>query len=106
MAEILEVNRSLYYYHQTAETEENDSIKRGRPMPGYSVTKPGIQVPDEQIEEFLMEAVEGEEGMYGYRKLTNYLRIEHQLIISPKKVYRLCDELNILLPKRKTISFT
>lgn len=52
-----------------------------------------------------MEAVEGEEGIYGYRKLTNYLRKEQDLIISPKKVYRLCDELDILLPKRQASSY-
>ncbi|WP_299095776.1 IS3 family transposase [uncultured Metabacillus sp.] len=95
----VEVPRSVYYYHQYVPIEEKP-VKRGRPTPGYSVNKSGVKIPDEQIEEFLMEAVEGEEGIYGYRKLTEYLRDTHDLIISPKKVYRLCDGLDILLPKR------
>ncbi|MCM3651185.1 IS3 family transposase [Metabacillus litoralis] len=99
--EILEVHRSLYYYHQSTEMKATDASKRGRPTPGFSVNQSGKRVPDEQIEEFLMEAVEGEESVYGYRKLTNYLRVQHHLSISPKKVYRLCDKLDILLPKRK-----
>lgn len=101
---LLGVHRSLYYYHSPEEEETKIPAKRGRPTPGYSKTNTGTIVPDEQIEEFLMEAVEGEESIYGYRKLTNYLRQEHHLIISPKKVYRLCDELDILLPKRNGVS--
>ncbi|WP_409254397.1 IS3 family transposase [Bacillus sp. SCS-153A] len=102
---LLEVHRSLYYYHSPEDEEETvATAKRGRPTPGYSITVSGTIVPDEQIEEFLMEAVEGEESVYGYRKLTNLLRQEYNLIISPKKVYRLCDELDILLPKRNGVS--
>ncbi|NEZ02519.1 IS3 family transposase [Bacillus shackletonii] len=96
----LEVSRSLYYYHQDIETNEKIVTKRGRPSPGYSLRKDGSMVSDEQIEELLMEGIEGEEGIYGYRKLTNYLRVEHNLVINFKKVYRLCDKLGILLPKR------
>jgi putative transposase len=98
----MEVNRSLYYYHQ--ESEEKPVAERGRPVPGYSITTVGVKVSDAQIEEFLMEAVEGEEGIYGYRKLTNYLRNEHNLVINPKKVYRLCEKLDILMPKRNAPS--
>lgn len=94
----------MYYYHQNAEKSEETSGKRGRPCPGLSKTKSGKMVSDEQIKEFLTEAVEGEEGVYGYRKLTYYLRDQHNLIINFKKVYRLCDELNILLPKRNSTS--
>ena len=48
-----------------------------------------------------MEAVEGEQVVYGYQKLTHFLRTVHQLIINFKKVYRLCEKLEILLPKRE-----
>jgi putative transposase len=96
----LGIERSLYYYHQDKPTFEEIG-SRGRPVPGYSLNKNGEKIPDEQIEEFLMEAVEGEEVVYGYRKLTHFLRNEHNLEINPKKVYRLCDKLDILLPKRE-----
>lgn len=97
---LLGIERSLYYYHQANMSSEEKGT-RGRPVPGYSLDKNGKRIPDEQIEEFLMEAVEGEEVVYGYRKLTHFLRNEHQLEINFKKVYRLCEKLDILLPKRE-----
>jgi putative transposase len=43
---------------------------------------------------------------YGYRKLTIQLRRDHQLVISKKKVYRLCKEMDLLRPQReKRISY-
>jgi len=100
MMKILELARSLYYYHQKPSSRE-ESEERGRPYPGLSFTNQGKRIPDEQIKEFLMEAIEGEENMYGYRKLTHYLRDIHDLSINPKKVYRLCKEMGVLLPQRK-----
>lgn len=96
--------RSLYYYHKKDVIKEEIPVKRGRPTPGYSLNQSQIKVSDEQIKEFLTEAIEGEVGMYGYRKLTRYLQNEHKLVINFKKVYRLCDELGILLPKRNAVS--
>jgi putative transposase len=97
----LGVNRSLYYHHNKAkDIEEIKDIKRGRPIPGFSYTKEGKRISDEQIEEWLMEAVDGEEGVYGYKKLTQYLRETHSLKINKKKVHRLCEKLGILLPVR------
>ncbi|WP_164462196.1 IS3 family transposase [Bacillus sp. FJAT-42376] len=96
----LGVPRSLYYYHQKANTEEEGVGSRGRPPIGYSFTVLDSRISDEQIKEYLMEAIEGEEGIYGYRKLNHFLRKEYQLIINPKKTYRLCKELEILLPQR------
>ena len=99
------MERSLYYYHQKSGQVNEPLAKQGRPLPGYSSNKTGNKVSDEQLEEFLMEAVEGEEGVYGYRKLTQYLKKVHQMIISPKKVYRLCEKLNILLPQRRQTKY-
>jgi putative transposase len=61
-------------------------------------------IPDEQIEEFLMEAIEGECAIYGVKNLTQYLRDYHELVINHKKVHRLCKELGILLPQRPLTS--
>ena len=95
------VNRSLYYHHYKDEKSlEKNLIKRGRPFPGFSETLDGQRISDEQIEEWLMEAIEGEEGVYGYKKLTQYLNKEHDLKINKKKVMRLCQKLDILLPVR------
>lgn len=96
----LGVSRSLYYYHPQ-HREEKGMSGQGRPIPGYSRDPSGKKVPDQQIKSFLMEAVEGEAGIYGYKKLTHYLQVEHGLVINHKKVYRLCHELDILLPQRE-----
>lgn len=94
----LGVSRSLIYEDMKQANPEKP--KRGRPIPGFSKTNSGKVISDEQIEEFLMEAIEGEEGVYGYKKLTKYLRNEHDLCINKKKVRRLCGKLGILLPAR------
>jgi putative transposase len=75
--------------------------KRGRPIPGYSKTLSGEVLPDEQIEEFLMEAIEGDGATYGVKNLTQFLKNEHSLRINHKKVSRLCSKLGILHPQRK-----
>ncbi|WP_409296797.1 IS3 family transposase [Peribacillus sp. SCS-26] len=100
MTEAAGVNRSLYYYHSGEEEEVNPKGKRGRPAPGFSKTKSDKTVPDEQVEEFLMEAIEGECAIYGVKNLTQFLRDHHELVINHKKVHRLCRELGILLPQR------
>ncbi|MED4019148.1 IS3 family transposase [Sutcliffiella cohnii] len=98
---IMGVHRSLYYYHFNEKEREKLSIKkRGRPNPGYSVKTNGEFVSDEQIEEFIMEAMESEVGAYGYKKLTLFLRDEYHLKINPKKVYRLCNKLDVLTTRR------
>lgn len=76
-------------------------MSEGRPAPGYSIKKDGKKVSDEQIKEFILEAIAGDGFNYGYRKLTKLLRREHHLVINKKKVYRLCKELGILRPQRK-----
>ncbi|WP_187274615.1 hypothetical protein [Paenibacillus sp. N3.4] len=42
----------------------------GRPIPGYSWDQAGQPISDEQIKEWLMERIAGDESIYGYRKLT------------------------------------
>lgn len=73
----------------------------GRKIPGYSLTLTGKPISDEQIKEWLMELIAGEESIYGYRKLTRCLQRQYGLVINKKKVYRLCKELDILAPQRQ-----
>ncbi|NIK80453.1 hypothetical protein FHS15_005643, partial [Paenibacillus castaneae] len=40
-------------------------------MPGYSFTVTGEKVSDEQIKEWLLELIEGEEHVYGYKLLAH-----------------------------------
>jgi putative transposase len=48
-----------------------------------------------------MELVSGEEHGYGYVLLTECLRLQHDLVINKKKVYRLCKKLGILHQQRR-----
>lgn len=82
--------------------EVSDAVRRGRHCPGYSLTLQGRMVSDEQIKEWLLELVEGEEHIYGYKLLAQYLRNEHGLILGKANSYRLCKELDILQRKRKS----
>ncbi|MDQ6423670.1 IS3 family transposase, partial [Paenibacillus sp. LHD-117] len=79
----------------------------GRPVPGQSMTQEGRPVSDEQISEWLSEAVSSdEEVVYGYRKLTVFLRRTYLLVINKKKVYRLLKAMDLLHPqRRKNVSF-
>ena len=100
MMKFLGLTRSMFYYQKVSKASNGDD-ERGRPYPGFSVTNKQEKISDEQIQEFLMEAIEGEEAVYGYRKLTHHLKTVYDLKINPKKVYRLCKEMEILLPQRK-----
>lgn len=63
--------------------------------------KEGYKVPDEQIEEYLVEYYYHEDiGALGYKKWTSLLREQYGLIINKKKVYRLCKKLGILKERR------
>lgn len=103
MLRILEVERSTYYAHVNKSKQESKTIHRsGRPALGYSYTKDGKPVSDEQICEWIMELLADEyTSNYGYRKLTKILRRDHGLVINKKKVYRLCKLLDVLRPQRK-----
>lgn len=94
---IVGISRSCYYYHIKSQRERVNA--GGRPIPGYSWDKKGQRVTDEQIKEWLWEAIEGEGYSYGYIKLTKWLQRKYGLIINKKKVYRLCKELNVLKPE-------
>lgn len=103
MLRIIGICEATYYHRKQQEQEpkkERDN-KGGRPHPGYSRTEDGKPVSDEQIKEWLLEFIAGEESSYGYRNLTLCLRRQKKLIISYKKVYRLCKEMDVLAPAKR-----
>lgn len=97
---IVGVSEATYYYRKKHDKQER-VYNGGRPIPGYSLNQQHRLVSDEQIKEWLMELIAGEESTYGYRKLTVCLKRQYGLIINKKKVYRLCQELDILQPQRR-----
>lgn len=96
----MQVSPSTYYY-RLQHPERKASSQGGRPVPGHSYTQSGQKRTDEKIKSYLLQLIEGEESVYGYRKLTSCLRQQFKLVINKKKVYRLCKELDILLPQRE-----
>jgi putative transposase len=78
-----------------------NSPRRGRPVSTHTQTIHGEDVSNEQVKEWLMELISGEEHCYGYELLTECLRIQYHLKINKKKTYRLCEELDILQPQRR-----
>jgi transposase InsO family protein len=97
---IVGVSRSTYYYQQSHESQPHTTAG-GRSIPGYSLTKAQRKISDEQIKEWIMEALSGDGYAYGYRKLTYHLRQTYELVINEKKVYRLCKALDVLRPQRR-----
>jgi putative transposase len=95
------LSRSTYYYHISIEGKlKAKSEKVGRPIVGHSLTKENIKVCDEEVKEYIMEAIKADAFYYGYHKITHYLRRELRLTINHKKVYRLCKDLQILKKQR------
>lgn len=103
MLRIVGVLEATYYARKKREKEgaKPQVFNGGRPLPGYSTTKAGKRISDEQIREWLLELVAGDGQAYGYRKLTIALQREYDLVINKKKVYRLCEELDLLRPQRQ-----
>ena len=60
---ILDLNPSTYY-HRIANKGLERAYGGGRPVPGYSFDTNGQKVFDGQIEEYIMELIEGE--AFGY----------------------------------------
>lgn len=98
---IVGVSEQIYYYRKKNQQKPRTSKSGGRPVPGFSMTKAGIPISDEQISEWLCELVSGESDIYGYRKLTLCLQREFDLIINKKKTYRLLKSMDLLQPQRK-----
>jgi putative transposase len=97
---IVGVSEQTYYYRKK-HLKSQRVYNGGRPIPGFSLDQKQQPVSDEQIKEWLMELIAGDESIYGYRKLTVCLKRQYGLIINKKKVYRLCQELDILQPQRR-----
>jgi len=87
------LSRSSYYYR-------GGSGRRGRGVSGCTYLSGVGYVSDEEVIREI-ELLLGEEFVvYGYRKVTSYLRYKGY-VINKKKVYRLMKERGYLLPRRK-----
>jgi len=75
-------------------------------LPGYSLNTKGERVCDEIIVRALKSYRSRLEFVNagGYYKLSRYLYRDYGYRVNHKKVYRLCKENKLLLPKRKKVS--
>lgn len=75
---------------------------KGRPVTQFSKKKNGTLLSNSDIISILKSY--RREPFFinggGYKKLTYYLKREHDLVINKKKIYRLCKEAGILLPNK------
>lgn len=89
------VSRSCVYFRRKLEVVSPP----GRSPPGFTINRDGEVIYDEKIVTILKEyrsSLEFANGG-GARKLSKYLAIEQRIYINHKKIYRLCDENNLLL---------
>lgn len=88
MLRVVGLAESTYYdrIKRMAKRPQAVQGQRGRPVPGYSITVAGAKISDEQIKEWLLELVSGEEHVYGYKLLAECLWNEYGLKLNHKKV--------------------
>lgn len=98
VAEMLEVNRSIFYYKPISNN------KKGRKKSNQTYTLDGGVVDNKEVVEQIKKLLEKEFVDYGYLKVTHWLRQKKRYLINPKKVYRLMREnglLNKIVRKKK-----
>jgi putative transposase len=83
--QIIGIAESTYYYHRHTVPQREPVVPNTHVgNRGYSLNNASKRVSDEQIKEWLTALVLGEEGAYGYRKLTKCLKLQY-LCLSTRK---------------------
>ncbi len=100
------VSNSTWYNHLNKKGADGRKENRGRPLPGYSFNQRGERVYDDAILCSLKSYRSKIEFVNagGYHKLSHYLYRDYGYIVNHKKVYRLCKDNKLLLPRRKKVS--
>ncbi|MCZ0932159.1 MAG: transposase [Oligoflexia bacterium] len=105
------MSRSGYYKSCKApffvqEKGSKRSVRIGCPFPGHSLSLKGELVSDLIILKNLKDYREREEfqNWGGCKVLSRYLLRDHGLRVNAKKVYRLCREFGLLLPRPKKLT--
>lgn len=94
---------STWYYHRKEKASSAPQKARGRPFSLYCQNVDGSISSDQKIILNLKKIREMKffKNGGGYKKLSKYLRRDFGHIINHKKVYRLCSENGLTLPKKK-----
>ena len=92
------------WYEQNKHVEKDcRKENKGRKIPGSTINRNGEIIPDERIREILHRYRQQKEFRNGggYRKLTYYIQRDYGYYINHKKIYRLCKEEKLLLPRKR-----
>lgn len=90
---LLNLNKSTFYY-------KNRPGERGRKPTSYTMKIDGTKVEDGKVLEEINRLLSREFVWYGYRKITEHLKLGGWMI-GKKKVYRIARKNKLLLPIRK-----
>jgi len=98
---LTKIPSSTWYKRRRPKTPLKPPPKRGRPRK-LTRNSQGKTFTDLEVAD-LLKSFRKKKFLKktGYRKLTHYLRRDHQLVINHKKVYRLYSWANLTLPKKK-----
>lgn len=100
---LCKIPKSTWYFARSTKACLAPQLARGRPLVNYCYNLQGEEISDEVIKEHLknFRAKKEFSNEGGCKIISHYFRRDYGLIINHKKVYRLCKELNLLLPKKK-----
>lgn len=96
------VPRSSWYYEKAPEISDGRK-SNGRMPPGFTINRDGTCIMDVSIASLLLRYRRQQEfqNAGGYTKLTHYLRRDYGFYVNRKKIYRICRENGLLLPRIK-----
>lgn len=97
----VEVPSSTWYESKLIKAEDKRKYNKGRPKTIHSKTLTGNIIPDAEVIEALrfFRSKPFFQNGGGYKKLTHYLKRDYGYHINKKKIYRLCLENKLLLPR-------
>jgi len=93
--------RSSWYYQSKSKQLDRRRLNKGRPASNFCLDVNGKVINDEIIIGYLKAYRDNKffRAGGGYKKLHYYLKRTEGVIVNHKKLYRLCKENNLLLPR-------
>lgn len=89
------------YFESLKSSDKTSSYKPGRKPPGFSINKDGTIILDSAIKAIIEDYRSQSEfqNAGGCKVLHEYIERDYGLTINHKKIYRICSEQKLLLPK-------
>jgi putative transposase len=99
--ELAQIHKTAWYRYKHGSIDKR-KFNRGKPIPGFSYDKYANKILDEEIVNKMLQIRNEKHTIVagGYKKIKHYLCRRFGYIVNYKKVYRLCKENNLCLPKQ------